>query len=70
MNNTTSMKTDMEYLEEYSYEDFESSYDYLYEEEIESDVEVEDYFEKYGNAIKEPEALEGTWDDIWDAIEK
>ena len=52
------------------YEDFESSYEYIYEEDIEQDLETEDYFEEYGNTIKEPDAPEGTWDDIWDTIEE
>ena len=69
------MKTDIKYLEEEAiyenvYEDFESSYEYVYEEEIEQDLNTEDYFEKYGNAIKEPDAPEGTWDNIWDTIEE
>ena len=72
--NNATMKTDIKYLEEdiYEnvYEDFESSYEYIYEEDIEQDLETEDYFEEYGNTIKEPDAPEGTWDDIWDTIEE
>ena len=73
--NNATMKADIEYLEEEAiyenvYEDFESSYEYIYEEEIEQDLNTEDYFEKYGNTIKEPDAPEGTWDNIWDTIEE
>lgn len=74
LNHSATMKPDIEYLEEDIYEDvyddFESSYEYIYEEDIEQDLKTEDYFEKYGNTIKEPNAPEGTWDDIWDTIEE
>ena len=73
--NNATMQADIEYLEEEAiyedvYEDFESSYEYIYEEEIEQDLNTEDYFEEYGNTIKEPDAPEGTWDNIWDTIEE
>ena len=57
--------------DEYDYDDSYDDYYYEYYDELfgKEENEAEDYFEKYGNDIIEPEMEGQQWDDIWDIPE-